>query len=137
MIKILEGLFQGAQNALQWIQALWTKHDDEVGKMVEAVLPIVIDVATRPDLSGSEKRDAVVDIVVGTATGGLGINGFATSLLNEAIEIAVNKYNIQTGEITKDNMDITLAAIIKAGAAYATNLLGVDGDGAADEASGN
>ena len=83
MFKKLREFFE---RAWKYIQALWEKHDDQLEEMVEALLPMVIDVAFRPDLSGEDKKKAIVDMVVDNAEATAG--QIATSMLNEAVEIA-------------------------------------------------
>ena len=110
----------------QWITGLWGQHDANLEQMVEAVLPMVIDIALRPDLSGEEKRKVIVDrIVDNVEAGGTAV---AASLLNEAVEIAANKYNIQIGKITKDSLDASLAAALKAARDFANGHLNLSGD---------
>lgn len=109
------------ERAWKWIEALWDKHDDLLGDMVQAVLPMVIDVTFRNDLSGDEKRKLIVDTIVENAknTG----EEIAISMINEAIEIAANKYNIQIGKLTTLDMDNAKDAVLKAAADYATRKL--------------
>ena len=114
------------EKAWQWIQALWEKHDGQLEEMVRTVLPMVIDVAFRPDLSGEEKKKAIVDMIVDNAE--VSANELAISMLNEAVEIAANKYNIQIGKLTRDSMDNVLAATLKAGRDYADRKLHLEGD---------
>ncbi|MEE9529121.1 MAG: hypothetical protein V3V88_03630 [Dehalococcoidia bacterium] len=123
MFKKLREFFE---RAWKYIQALWEKHDDQLEEMVEALLPMVIDVAFRPDLSGEDKKKAIVDMVVDNAEATAG--AIATSMLNEAVEIAANKYNIQIGKLTKDRMDNALDAAVKAGRDYADKKLHLEGD---------
>ncbi len=123
MFKKLREFFE---RAWKWIQALWDKHDEQLEEMVQALLPMVINVAFRSDLTGEEKRNIIVDAVVDNAE--VVGDHIATSMLNEAVEIAVNKYNIQIGTLTKEKMDKALDAALKAGRDYADKTLKLDGD---------
>ena len=49
MFKKIKEFFD---SAWKWIQAVWDKHDEHLEEMVSALLPMVIDVAFRNDLSG-------------------------------------------------------------------------------------
>ena len=86
-----------------WIQAVWAKHDEQLEDMVSALLPIVANLALRSDLSGEEKRKAVLDAVLDNAEAAA--SDVATSMINEAIEVAANRYNIQLGRMTVEKMD--------------------------------
>ncbi len=123
MFKTLREFFE---RAWKWIQALWDKHDEQLEEMVQALLPMVINVAFRSDLTGEEKRNIIVDAVVDNAE--VVGDHIATSMLNEAIEIAVNKYNIQIGTLTKEKMDKALDAAVKAGRDFADKKLNLAGD---------
>lgn len=123
MFKKIREFFE---RAWKWIQALWDKHDDQLEDMVEALLPMVINVAFRADLTGDEKRNIIVDAIVDNAE--VAGNKIATSMLNEAIEIAANKYNIQIGKLTKEKMDKALDAAVKAGRDFANDKLHLTGD---------
>ncbi len=123
MFRKLKEFFK---RAWEWIQALWDKHDEQLEEMVEAMLPMVINVAFRDDLSGEEKRNIIVDAIVDNAE--VVGNQIATSMLNEAIEIAANKYNIQIGKLTKEKMDKALDAAVKAGRDFADDKLHLAGD---------
>jgi len=123
MFKRIRDFFE---RAWKWIQALWDKHDDQLENMVEALLPMVINVAFRADLTGDEKRNIIVDAVIDNAE--VAGNKIATSMLNEAIEIAANKYNIQIGKLTKEKMDKALDAAVKAGRDFANDKLHLTGD---------
>ncbi len=74
------------EKAWKWIEALWEKHDEVLEEMVSAILPMVIDVAFRNDLSGEEKKKAIVDAIVDNAEGAA--DTISSSMLNEAIEVA-------------------------------------------------
>ena len=111
--------------AWEWIQALWDKHDDHIQEMVSALLPMVIDVAFRNDLSGTEKRQAILDAVIDNAEAE--VAHISTGLLNEAIEIAANKYNIQIGKTTVSSMDAALDAALKASRDFANDKLALTG----------
>ncbi len=123
MFKKLREFFE---RAWKWIQALWDKHDEQLEEMVQALLPMVINVAFRADLTGDEKRNIIIDAVVDNAE--VAGNQIAKSMLNEAIEIAVNKYSIQIGTLTKEKMDKALDAALKAGRDFADEKLHLDGD---------
>ena len=111
--------------AWKWIEALWEKHDEALGDMVQAVLPMVIEVAFRSDLSGEQKKKAVVDAVLDSA--GQYAEGVSKSMLNEAIEIAANKYNIQIGKLTVDKIDMSRTAALAAGREFANGQLKIKG----------
>lgn len=123
MFKKIREFFE---RAWKWIQALWDKHDEQLEEMVEALLPMVINVAFRADLTGDEKRNIIIDAVLDNAE--VAGNKIATSMLNEAIEIAANKYNIQIGKLTKEKMDKALDAALKAGRDFADDKLHLTGD---------
>jgi hypothetical protein len=129
---MFQGLREFFKKAWKWIETLWDKHDEQLEEMVSAVLPMVIDVAFRPDLSGEEKKKAIVDAIVDNAE--VTADRMSTSMLNEAIEIAANKYNIQIGKLTQEKMDNARDAVVKAGRDYANRTLGLAGDEA--EAAG-
>jgi hypothetical protein len=120
------------ENAWKFIQALWKKHDEQIGTIVSAILPLVIGMAVRYDLSGEEKRKAILDAILDNAE--LDVTKISTSVLNEAIEIAVNRYNIQIGQLTKDELDNALTAALKAARDYADGKLSLGGSEA--EAAG-
>lgn len=121
----MKGIKAFFSRAWDWIQALWEKHDDQLEKMVTAILPMVIDVSFRTDLTGEQKRKAVVDAILDNAEKEAGT--IATSMLNEAIEIAANKYNIQIGKLTVEKIDNAAEAALKAGRDYANNKLKLSG----------
>jgi hypothetical protein len=127
MFKKIKEFFE---SAWKWIQAVWDKHDEHLEEMVSALLPMVIDVAFRNDLSGEEKKKAILDAVVDNAKAEA--SEISTGLLNEAIEIAANKYNIQIGKTTVDKMDAALDAALKAGEDFANKTLKLEGDEAVD-----
>jgi len=116
--------------AWDWIQALWDKHDEQIEEMVESLLPMVIDVAFRNDLEGEEKRKAILDAVVDNAE--VAVDEISTSVLNEAIEIAANRYNIQIGKTTVEKMDAAREAAIKAGRDFTNKKLKIKGKEAED-----
>ena len=65
---------------------------------------MVIEVTfKRTDLSGSDKRKVILDAIL-DASEKEGRH-IATSMINEAVEIAVNRYNIQLGIITPEKME--------------------------------
>jgi hypothetical protein len=127
MFKKIKEFFE---SAWKWIQAVWDKHDEHLEEMVSALLPMVIEVAFRNDLSGEEKKKAILDAVVDNAKAEAA--EISTGLLNEAIEIAANKYNIQIGKTTVDKMDAALDAALKAGEDFANKTLKLEGDEAVD-----
>jgi hypothetical protein len=116
--------------AWKWIEALWDKHDKALGDMVQAVLPMVIAVAFRSELSGEQKKKAIVDAILDSA--GQYANGVSKSMLNEAIEIAANKYNIQIGKLTIDKIDMSRTAVLAAGREFANGQLQIKGTEAED-----
>lgn len=127
MFKRIKEFFE---SAWKWIQAVWDKHDDHLAEMVVAVLPIVISVAFRNDLSGEEKKKAIVDAIVDNAEAEL--SEISTSLLNEAIEVAANKYNIQIGKTTVAKLDAAREAVLKASRDFANRKLKIAGTEAED-----
>jgi hypothetical protein len=118
------------KKAWQWIQALWDKHDEMLGEMVAAVLPMVINVAFRNDLSGEQKRKVIVDAIIDNAEATAGT--VSHSLLNEAVELAAARYNIQIGQLTVDRMQASRNAALKAGRDFANNTLKLSGTEAED-----
>ena len=112
--------------AWDWIQAMWDKHDEELEHMVTAILPMVISVAFRPDLAGEEKRKVILDAILDNAEDNT--NAIANSMINEAIEIAANRYNIQIGKLTKEMLDAAKDATIKAARDFADDKLDLTGD---------
>lgn len=116
--------------AWDWIQALWDKHDEHLEAMVQALLPMVIDVAFRNDLDGDQKRKVIVDAVLDNA--GELADKVSTSMLNEAVEIAANKYNIQIGKLTVDKIDAAREAALDAGRRFANGELKLTGTEAED-----
>lgn len=123
MFKKLREFFS---KAWDWIQALWDKHDEQLEEMVSALLPMVINVAFRNDLSGEEKRKVIVDAVIDNAQAAA--EDISTGIINEAVEIAANKYNIQIGKTTIDKMDAARDAALKAGRDFANKKLKIEGD---------
>lgn len=117
----MKGVKEFFGRAWEWIQALWARHDDQLGEMVTSIIPLVIEVSFRSDLSGEQKRKAVVDAILDNAEKEAGT--IATSMLNEAVEIAANKYNIQIGKLTVDKIDNAAEAAIKAGRDFANKKL--------------
>ncbi len=114
-----------------WIEAVWDKHDEHLEEMVAGILPLVIMVAFRNDLSGEEKRKVILDTVIDNAEAEAA--HISSGLINEAIEIAANKYNIQIGKTTVDSMDAALDATIKAGRDFANKTLKISGDEAQEQ----
>jgi hypothetical protein len=129
--SMLESIKSFFAKAFKWVQALWDKHDDHLMEMVENILPMVIEVTfERNDLNGDEKRKAIVDAILdGAEKEGRHI---ATSMINEAVEIAANRYNIQLGRITTDKMDNAVDAVAKAARDFADGALRLDGTEAED-----
>lgn len=123
---LLEKLKVWLAGAWKWIEALWDRHDEYLAEMVQAVLPMVIDMAFRNDLSGEQKRKAIVDAIIDNAEAKA--DEISVSMLNEAIELAANKYNIQIGKITVDSMNLSREAVLKAGRDFANKKLKIVGD---------
>jgi len=113
------------RKAFNWIEAVWEKHDELLEEMVSSVLPLVINVAFRNDLSGEEKKKAIIDAIVDGAENAA--DEISTSMLNEAIEIAANRYNIQIGKLTVDKMDAARDAALKASRDFADKKLKITG----------
>jgi len=113
------------EKAWKWIEALWEKHDEVLEEMVSAILPMVIDVAFRNDLSGEQKKKAIVDAIVDNAE--VAADKISESMLNEAIEVAANRYNIQIGKLTADKIDGARDATLEAARAFADNKLKITG----------
>lgn len=109
-----------------WIQALWAKHDQHLEEMVTALLPIVANLALRNDLTGEEKRKAVVDAILDNAE--IAAEEIAVSMINEAVEVAANRYNIQLGKLTIGQMDNAAHAVLEAGRLFANNKLDITGE---------
>jgi hypothetical protein len=118
------------KKAWKWIEALWDKHDEALEEMVSAVLPMVINMAFRNDLSGEQKKKAIVDGILDGAA--VAIDKISSSMLNEAIEVAANRYNIQIGKLTVDKIDAARDAVIKAGQDFANDTLNLTGTEAED-----
>ena len=127
---MLKKLREWFKKAWDWIEALWDKHDDQITEMVSAVLPMVIDLAFRSDLTGEQKRKAIIDTVIDNAEATA--RDISTSMLNEAVEIATNRYNIQIGKTTIEAMDAAQAAALKAARDFANNNLQLTGTEAED-----
>jgi hypothetical protein len=113
-------------SAWKWITALWAKHDEDVLDMAQAIMPIVINMAFRTDLTGEQKKKAVVDAVLDNA--GALAAAASSSMINEAVEIALNKYNIQIGKTTIEKIDAARNVVLKAGRDYANGKLKITGD---------
>jgi hypothetical protein len=122
MFKKIKEFFR---KAWDWVEALWDKHDDAIEEMVAAVLPMVIDVAFRSDLKGDEKKKAIVDAIVDNAQ--VAAHTVSHSLLNEAVEVAAARYNIQIGQLTAAKMDASLDAALKASRDFANKKLQITG----------
>ncbi len=114
------------RKAWEWIEAVWDKHDDALEEMVSAVLPMVIKLAFRNDLSGDEKKKAIIDAIVDNAE--VAADQISSSVLNEAIEVAANRYNIQIGKLTVDKIDAARDAALKASRDFADKKLKIEGD---------
>ncbi len=114
------------EQAWKWIEALWEKHDEVLQEMVAAVLPMVIEVAFRNDLSGEQKKKAIIDAIMDNAE--VAADRISTSMLNEAIEVAANRYNIQIGKLTVAKIDAALDATLAAARVFADNKLNIQGD---------
>jgi hypothetical protein len=114
----------------KWIEALWDKHDEYLEEMVAALLPMVIDVAFRGDLSGSQKKKAIIDAVLDSAQDAA--ETVSESMLNEAIEVAANRYNIQIGKTTVTKIENARSAALKAGREFANGELKIKGNEAED-----
>ncbi len=112
--------------AWNWIEALWDKHDEYLEEMVASLLPMVIDVTFRTDLSGTEKRKAIVDAVLDNAEAAA--HEISESMLNEAIEVAANRYNIQIGKTTAAKIQNAREAALAAGRDYADGKLSLTGN---------
>jgi len=128
---MLESIKNFFEKAWKWIQALWDKHDDHLLEMVKNILPMVIEVTfERNDLTGDEKKKAILDAILdGAEKEGRHI---AKSMINEAIEVAVNRYNIQLGKNTVEKMDNALDAVAKAARDFTDGTLRLDGTEAED-----
>lgn len=122
MLKKIKDFFR---KAWDWIEALWDKHDEMLEEMVAAVLPMVIDVAFRPDLSGDQKKKAIVDAIVDNAH--VAVDHVSHSILNEAVEVAAARYNIQIGQLTVDRMQASRDAAVKAARDFANKELKITG----------
>ena len=122
MLKKIKEFFR---KAWDWIEALWDKHDEMLEEMVTALIPLVIDVAFRNDLTGEEKKRAIVDAIVDGAE--VAADRISDSMLNEAVEIAAARYNIQIGKLTTDKMDAARDAALKAGRDFADDKLKITG----------
>jgi hypothetical protein len=128
---MLEAIKSFFERAWKFIQALWEKHDEHLLEMVTNILPMVIEVTfARPALDGAEKRKVIIDAILdGAEKEGKEI---ATSMINEALEVAVNRYNIQLGKITADKMDNAVDAVAKAARDFANGKLILEGTEAED-----
>lgn len=80
--------------------------------MVKALGPVVAKTALRKDLSGEEKKKLIVDKIKLEAekTG----REIALSVVNEAIEVAANKYKLEIGVLGPEQLDNTLKAVLDA-----------------------
>ena len=118
------------KRAWKWIEAVWEKHDDMLQEMVAALLPMVVNVAFRSDLSGEEKKKAIIDAILDNAE--VAAEEISTSMLNEAIEIAAARYNIQLGKLTIERMDASREAALKAARDFSNKKLEITGREAED-----
>lgn len=123
MLKKIRDFFR---RAWDWIEALWDRHDEMLEEMIKSVLPMVIDVAFRSDLSGEQKRKVIVDAIVDNAE--VAANTISQSILNEAVEVAAARYNIQIGQLTIERMDAAREAALKAGRDFANQQLDLTGE---------
>jgi len=103
--------------AWAWVTAVSDKYDIEVEKVAEYLLPLVVEIANKKELSGDEKRKLVLDTII-TDTVAASKN-ISLSMVNHAIEVATNKLNIQLGKTTVEQIDNTVTAIIDAAAKHA------------------
>ena len=127
MFEKIKEFFEGAW---RWIEALWDKHDEHLAQMVAAILPMVISVAFRNDLSGEEKRKVIIDAIIDNAE--VEASEISRGLLNEAVEVAASRYNIQLGRTTLEAMDASLVAALKASRDFANDKLNLTGTEAED-----
>lgn len=128
---MLEAIQKFFEKAWKFIQAMWEKHDEHLLEMVKNILPMVIEVTfARTDLDGEGKRKAILDAILDSAE--KEGKEIATSVINEALEIAVNRYNIQLGRITADKMDNAVDAVAKAARDFADGKLQLTGTEAED-----
>jgi hypothetical protein len=118
MWKKIREFFEGAW---KWVQAVWDRHDEVLIEMVTAVLPMVIEMAFRNDLSGEEKKDAIIKAILDNAD--TAADTISTSMLNEAIEVAANRYNINIGKLTVEQMEASREAALKAARDFAERKL--------------
>ncbi len=125
-MSFMKGVKEFFSKVWKWIEALWDKHDEQIEEMVRSVLPMVIDMAFRNDLSGEEKKKAIVDAVLDGAE--VAASQISQSMLNEAIEVAANRYNIQIGKLTAEKMDNAREALLKAGRDHADHKLNLTGE---------
>jgi hypothetical protein len=124
-MPILDKIKSFFSRAWKWIEALWDKHDEYLEEMVEALLPMVIDVAFRNDLSGEQKKKAIVDAVLDGAE--VAADRISESMINEAIEVAANRYNIQIGKTTASKIQNAKDAALKAGRDFTDGKLDLTG----------
>jgi len=127
MWKKIREFFEGTW---KWIQAAWDRHDEVLSEMVTAIIPMVIDVAFRNDLSGEEKREAIVRAILDNAENTA--EEISTAMLNEAIEVAAARYNIQIGKLTVERMEGAREAALKASRDFAERKLKLAAEGEAD-----
>ena len=108
-------------STFRWVKDLIARHDGHLEQMVASLVPMITELALRSDLSGEEKRKLLIKTIVDNAEAeGREIG---TSMINEAVEIAANKFSIEAGKLTKEKMDAALEAVLKAGRDYANNKL--------------
>lgn len=113
-----------------WVSALWKKKEGKVQEMAKALLPIVASVALRQDLTGEQKKKAVIDAVLDSSQAVA--EDLAKSVLNEAIEVAANQYKIQVGSLTEEKIEKTAKAAVDAGRAFVDKQLELKGTEAQD-----
>lgn len=125
-MSVLSSIKGGLSRAFSFFKSLLAKHDKELENMAKALLPIVVNVGGRTDLSGDQKKKVIVDAVLDKA--GAAATTISKSLLNEAIEVAANRYNISVGKTTEEKIDNTAAAVVAAGVKLANEKFGLKGD---------
>jgi broad-specificity NMP kinase len=123
MFGKIKDFFSGA---VRWVKDLLARHDGHLQQMASSLVPLIAELALRSDLSGEEKRKLLASKIVENAEAEA--RDIGTSMINEAIEMATNRYNIEVGKLTKEKMDSALEAVLKAGRDYANEKLKLDGD---------
>lgn len=123
MFGKIKDFFSGA---FRWVKDLIARHDGHLEQMAASLIPLIANLALRDDLSGEEKRKLLTKSILDNAEAEA--RGIGTSMINEAIEVATNRYNIEAGKLTKEKMDSALEAVLKAGRDFANDKLKLDGD---------